>query len=56
MQDEHSAVPKYFGAQIDVVAAGQNMTFCVCLRDRAAAADIYAIDWDRALDWRALHP
>jgi hypothetical protein len=27
MQDEHSAVPKYFGAEIDVVAAGQNMTF-----------------------------
>jgi hypothetical protein len=53
MQDEHSAVPKYFGAEIDVVAAGQNMTFCVCLRDLAAAADIYAIDWDRALDWRA---
>jgi hypothetical protein len=43
---------KYFGAEIDVVAAGQNMT-CVCLRDLAAAAAIYAIDRDRALDWHA---
>ena len=26
---------------------------CVCLRDLAAAAAIYAIDRDRALDWHA---
>jgi hypothetical protein len=40
---------KYFGAEIDVVAAGQNHDLCVCLRNLAAAADIYAVDRDCAL-------